>query len=90
MGVGTFLTNDFIHNTSPAPLESNLEGKGAAPVSNEGTEKSKPLNIVIKLYKINGKPCVKISDEMTKTTGDQEAVEMVKHRFGLDQKSVSL
>ncbi|KAF8606491.1 nicotinate phosphoribosyltransferase [Ceratobasidium sp. AG-I] len=46
-------------------------------------EKSKPLNMVIKLSSIEGKPCVKISDEISKNTGDPAVVEEVKHTFGI-------
>jgi len=42
-------------------------------------EKSKPLNIVIKLSSVNSKPCIKLSDDLTKTTGDKETVDLVKH-----------
>jgi len=41
------------------------------------------LNIVIKLSSINDLPVVKISDDLTKNTGDEEEVRMVKRRFGL-------
>ena len=34
--------------------------------SSGGKEKSRALNMVIKLAAVNGKPCVKISDELTK------------------------
>ncbi|KZT57904.1 nicotinate phosphoribosyltransferase [Calocera cornea HHB12733] len=46
-------------------------------------KKSRPLNMVIKLHSINGVPCVKISDEITKNTGDPEAVKDVKKLLGL-------
>ena len=35
-------------------------------LSSRGEEKSKALNIVIKMASINGLPCVKISDDLTK------------------------
>lgn len=35
-------------------------------LSSGGKEKSRALNMVIKLNSINGEPCVKISDELTK------------------------
>ncbi|WFD00221.1 nicotinate phosphoribosyltransferase [Malassezia yamatoensis] len=38
------------------------------------SEKSPALNIVIKINSINGHPTVKISDELTKNTGDQEEI----------------
>jgi len=46
-------------------------------------EKSKALNIVIKLSSVNHVPCVKISDEITKNTGDLDTVVSVKRRLGL-------
>ena len=35
-------------------------------ISSGGKEKSRALNMVIKLNSIAGEPCVKISDELTK------------------------
>ncbi|GAC96049.1 predicted nicotinate phosphoribosyltransferase [Pseudozyma hubeiensis SY62] len=46
-------------------------------------EKSKPLNIVIKLDSVEDRPVVKISDELTKNTGDPAEVLAVKRRFGI-------
>ncbi|KAE9407615.1 nicotinate phosphoribosyltransferase [Gymnopus androsaceus JB14] len=45
--------------------------------------KSKALNIVIKLASVNGKSCVKISDDLTKNTGNKTIVGEVKQLFGL-------
>ena len=35
-------------------------------VSSGGKEKSKALNMVIKISSVDGKPCVKISDDLDK------------------------
>ena len=67
--------------------------------SSGGKEKSKALNMVIKLAAVNDKPCVKISDELTKActyilpidlilmipqnTGDPEVVKLVKEIYNL-------
>jgi len=40
---------------------------------------SAALNLVIKLYSINGHPAVKISDDLTKNTGDKDEVAYVHY-----------
>jgi len=52
-------------------------------LSSDGKEKSKALNMVIKLASINGLPCIKVSDDLTKNTGDLETLLRVKDIFGL-------
>ncbi|KAM6504411.1 nicotinate phosphoribosyltransferase [Amanita muscaria] len=52
-------------------------------ISSGLANKSKPLNIVIKLFSVNGLPCIKISDDLTKNTGDAAAVENVKRTLHL-------
>ncbi|KAJ5605189.1 Nicotinate phosphoribosyltransferase [Penicillium lagena] len=45
-------------------------------------QKSKPLNIVIKIATANGRPAVKLSDNMGKNTGDHETIQKVKKQLG--------
>ncbi|EJD02414.1 nicotinate phosphoribosyltransferase [Fomitiporia mediterranea MF3/22] len=52
-------------------------------VSSGGKQKSKALNMVIKIANVNGAPCIKISDEITKNTGDPAVVKKVKEMYGL-------
>jgi nicotinate phosphoribosyltransferase len=42
-----------------------------------------PLNIVIKMIECNGRPVVKLSDNVTKAIGDNKVVESVKKAYGL-------
>ncbi|KAJ2929255.1 hypothetical protein H1R20_g7825, partial [Candolleomyces eurysporus] len=46
-------------------------------LSSNRQQKSKALNIVIKLAQVNDKPCIKLSDDLTKTTGDKATVDYV-------------
>ncbi|SCZ91930.1 BZ3501_MvSof-1269-A2-R1_Chr2-1g04184 [Microbotryum saponariae] len=83
-GVGTNLTNDFRRTASPiAPAEDD----GSGPVREQG-EKSKALNMVIKMYRINDKFCIKISDDLTKNTGDAAEVERAKQILHLGKPQV--
>ncbi|CEL55749.1 nicotinate phosphoribosyltransferase [Rhizoctonia solani AG-1 IB] len=47
-------------------------------------QRSKPLNMVVKIASAEGKPCVKISDDITKNTGDPEVVIQIKKKFGIE------
>ena len=40
------------------------------------------MNIVIKVASANGRPAVKLSDNMGKNTGDKDTVQDVKKRLG--------
>jgi len=44
----------------------------------------KPLNVVMKLMSCNGKPLVKLSDDLGKTMGDPDMVERVKKAYGVE------
>lgn len=64
-GIGTNFTNDF-YKYEPG---ENL------------VEKSKPLNMVIKLYKVNDIPVVKLGDGDGKATGDKDALRVARWTF---------
>ena len=49
-------------------------------------QKSKPLNIVIKLSSADGQPAIKLSDETGKHTGDTATVLHAKRALGYTDK----
>lgn len=86
-GVGTFFTSKFgpfgctLYTTNYArPFSSNAIADDFTNKSNG--QKSKPLNIVIKIATANGRPAVKLSDNMGKNTGDSAKVQEVKKKLG--------
>jgi nicotinate phosphoribosyltransferase len=72
-GVGTFFTST--PSTTLLTADDFLKRKDV--------EKSQPMNIVIKLRSANGEPCVKLSDDLTKNTGLEDQVRLVKEQLGL-------
>lgn len=50
-------------------------------INTETGERSKPMNMVIKLYSVNGINVVKLSDNPIKATGDDQMVIIAKHIF---------
>jgi nicotinate phosphoribosyltransferase len=78
-GVGTFFTSKCITLTATI-LFANLSLDDYINTTTQ--EKSKPLNIVIKIATANGRPAVKLSDNLGKNTGDHEKVLEVKKTLG--------
>jgi len=53
-------------------------------ISSGRKQKNKALNMVIKLYRVGGSFCAKISDELTKNTGNEEAIKQAKEVFRIN------
>ncbi|KAJ5698153.1 Nicotinate phosphoribosyltransferase [Penicillium macrosclerotiorum] len=88
-GVGTFFTSTF------NCFKENLETLSSLIlthhdvddfVNKSNGEKSKPLNIVIKIATANGCPAVKLSDNIGKNTGDEAKVQEVKKQLGYTEQ----
>lgn len=81
---------EYMHATQEAHLTPSF-GVGTF-LTNDFVKKSSggksvPLNIVIKLNEAAGRPCIKISDNLGKNTGDAELVRRVKESLGYTEKT---
>ncbi|KAJ5109409.1 Nicotinate phosphoribosyltransferase [Penicillium angulare] len=95
----TVVFSDSLDIESCLAYKSLAEQSGFIPSFGVGTfftndylnkttgEKSKPLNIVIKIASANGRPAVKLSDNMGKNTGDSSKVAEVKKTLGYIEQS---
>ncbi|KDQ13432.1 hypothetical protein BOTBODRAFT_33453 [Botryobasidium botryosum FD-172 SS1] len=92
----TIMFSDGLDVEKCIHLDKVAKGLGFIPAFGVGTsltndfkkksdkrETSKPLNIVIKLVEMDGKPCIKISDDISKVTGDKKAVEEARSALGI-------
>jgi nicotinate phosphoribosyltransferase len=89
-GIGTFFTNDFVRRPSAKPSKDIAQRDSqehAGEYQEEEGEKSKPLNIVIKLYEVEGRAAVKLSDDIGKNMGDESAVRRYKEAVGYHDHS---
>ena len=81
-GVGIFFTSTLLLTFSSLCLLNYFLFPADDFVSRSTGQKSKPLNIVIKIATANGRPAVKLSDNMGKNTGDHAKVQEVKQKLG--------
>ena len=92
-GVGTFLTSKLLSShprelpSSPLSTDMLIQRSFTDDFTSPSTsEKSAPMNIVIKLSSANGTPAIKISDNIGKNTGNAEVVHQVKKTLGYTEK----
>lgn len=90
----TIVFSDALNVEKAEKLKKQTEASGLQPSFGIGTyftndytrkstgQKSVPMNIVIKLASAEGKPAIKISDNIGKNTGDASTVAEVKKRLG--------
>ncbi|KAJ8612466.1 hypothetical protein MRB53_037395 [Persea americana] len=87
----TIVFSDSLNVDRCIELKDAAEKKGFQPSFGVGTfltsQKSHPMNIVIKLHSAGGRPAIKISDNMGKNTGDEKLVAEVKKRLGYQEKT---